>query len=69
LEDGEVSAISNEMDEIWANDPLFHMLASSTSNYENPSKENENTSFDMLLISDEMSVQESNAHTTSTTSR
>ena len=60
FEDGEVNAIYNEIDEIWEKDTLFNILATSTSNIENPSKDNENSSSDMLSLPTQIDVQDSN---------
>ncbi|XP_066911659.1 uncharacterized protein [Clytia hemisphaerica] len=60
FEDGEVNAIYNEIDEIWEKDTLFNILATSTSNIENPSKDNENSSSDMLHLPTQIDVKDSN---------
>ena len=56
-EDGEVNAIYNEMEDVWEKDPLFHILATSSSNFEKPSKDGENSSSDMIFLPNELNMQ------------
>lgn len=56
-EDGEVNAIYNEMEDMWEKDPLFHTLATSSSNVEKGAKEGENSSSDMIFLSNELDMK------------
>ena len=56
-EDGEVNAIYNEMEDIWEKDPLFHTLATSSSNFVKPSKDSENTSSDMIFVTNDLGAK------------